>query len=96
MYLNDPFDLLLEPRLEGWDEVEEDEDGPPDYEEIFYTESRFRPGTLPYHNNFATDVCRFNDSGEHTTMAKNCPHFESHDEEGPRIRQGWTVQQNVR
>lgn len=94
MYLNDPFDLTLQPQIEGWDKVEEEEQGP-DYQEIFNAESHFRPGTLPYHNNFAVEICRFDNQGNHLTMAKNCPHYEGSDEEGPRIRPGWTVQQNV-
>lgn len=95
MYINDPFDLTLLPKLEG-EEIEEEEERPPTNEEIFYTESRFRPGTLPYHNNFAVDVCRFDEQGHHTTMAKNCPHYESEDEEGQRVKTGWTVQMNHR
>lgn len=49
-----------------------------------------------YHQGFHVDVCHFDEAGEHTHIAENCPHFDSADEEGPRIRQGWTIQQNRR
>jgi hypothetical protein len=95
MFINDPSELALEPKLEGWDQVNEEETEP-DYDEIFHSESHFIPGNLPYHNSFAVDMCRFDENGNHAQMGKNCPHYEQTDEEGPRITPGWTIQQNRR
>lgn len=39
-----------------------------------------------------TDVCRFDEAGNHTLMAQRCPHFDGSDELGRTIRPGWTAQ----
>lgn len=93
MYLTDPFDHMLPPVLENSDELDLEE-GPRDYHEFFWDEAVERGQYIPRApgKTLHTEICRFNSSGEHTTMARNCPHFDLEDEEGKRIRQGWTVQ----
>lgn len=93
MYVNDPFELTLEPKIEGWDQ-EEDENDEPDYDEIFHSEFRHYPGISGRSYHAAVDVCRFDEQGNHVVMAKNCVHFNEVDEEGPRVRPGWTIQMN--
>jgi hypothetical protein len=83
-------DLAVPPTVE---EIELQEEEPADPKDKFWEEVDYHPDTVGYYQGFHTEVCRFDEQGNHTQMAKNCPHFEAADEEGPRIRQGWTVQQ---
>lgn len=53
---------------------------------LFHSQVRFRPDDVVRQNNFAVDICRFDERGKHVQMAKHCPHFELEDEEGIRIR----------
>lgn len=94
MYINDPFDKMIPPKLENSEEIDLEE-GPRDYHEFFWDEAIERgryieraPGKTLY-----TEICRFDSQGNHLTMAKNCPHFDPEDEEGRKIRTDWTVQQ---
>lgn len=89
-WLPDPFQLAQPPTIEGIEEMEEE--APPTPDEVFHSQFSHRPDDTSYHASFAVDTCRFDESGEHIQMARNCPHFDSHDEEGPRIIPGWTVQ----
>jgi hypothetical protein len=91
-YVNDPFELTLEPTLE--DKGMEFEE-PRDYHEFFH-DDRPAPGSYFASREYGiqTQVCRFDSSGDHVTMAKDCPHFNAEDEEGKVIRKGWTVQSN--
>lgn len=40
----------------------------------------------------AVDCCRFNAKGEHVFTGEHCVHYDSSDEEGPRVAEGWTCQ----
>lgn len=62
-------------------------------------EAHFHADTAPASRNYTTRQysiaafrCRFNGAGEHTYMDEHCPHYDVTDEQGPRIRPGWTVQ----
>lgn len=90
MYLNDPDELSLPPVLEQM--IEEEEPRPP--EDFFWDDvpHSLYDRHLPFHQGIHVDACRFNDKGEHVHMAKNCPHYDTEDEEGRRIQQCWTVQ----
>jgi hypothetical protein len=90
-YVNDPSELALLPELVSDIPVEE----PRDYHEFFWDEAVERGRYASGYERAYTQVCRFDDNGEHITMAKDCPHFELEDETGKMIREGWTVQQNV-
>lgn len=94
MWLPDPYQLIEEPTLEGEDE--EPEELPPTPDEIFHQQFHHRPDDTSYHLGFHVDVCRFDGRGNHTSIAQNCPHFDQIDEEGPRIKANWTVQQNTK
>lgn len=91
-YVNDPSELALLPELENTDL---DLDEPEDYHDKFWEE--YQPSGRPvgYQPLIHTQVCRFNPkTGEHTQMAKDCPHFDTEDQEGQRINPSWTVQQS--
>jgi hypothetical protein len=90
MFVNDPSELALLP------EVEEDglyAEPARDYHE-FFNDDRPMPGQrhTGWNPPIQTQICRFNQYNEHTTMAEDCPHFNPSDEEGRIIRKGWTVQ----
>lgn len=89
-YVNDPVELTLLPQT--FDDVTEEE--PRDYHEFFRDDVPPESGKyvgLP--EMLYTEVtCKFNHRGEHIYMSENCPHFNMEDEEGRRIREGWTVQ----
>lgn len=93
-YVNDPSEKALLPTILVPEEDLLEE--PRDYHEFFgddlpaqIVEPKFAGSPYqPY-----TQVCRFNEDGEHTAMAYNCPHFDMEDETGRRIVDGWTVQQ---
>jgi hypothetical protein len=93
----DPFlDLTALPQREQ-QEIELEE--PQDPENEFWEEAGDAVSggyNAGYHQPFHVDVCHFDEAGEHTHIADKCPHFNAEDEEGPRIRQGWTIQQNRR
>jgi len=91
MYINDPFDKAIPPSLE---EVILD-DEPRDYHEYFWDEYVERGQRVSRKQKLYTQVCRFDQNGDHITMAKDCPHFDAEDEEGRRIRPGWTVQSGM-
>ncbi len=90
MYVNDPNELTLRPKLL----VEVADEEPRDYHEFFWDEAVQRGRHLSPERQPHTQVCRFDGAGEHVTMAKDCPHFEMEDEMGRRIATGWTVQHN--
>jgi hypothetical protein len=90
MYVNDPNELAELPEVKREVILEE----PRDYHEFFWDDTR-NPNfgkSADSHWGIQTQVCRFNGKGEHTVMAKDCPHFEIEDEEGSKIQDGWTVQ----
>ena len=102
MYVNDPSQLAQLPEVKKEVEFEE----PRDYHE-FFGDDQAKPFYLPPRPtvrserlpNFGeeparihTQVCRFNERGEHVSMAKDCPHFDGDDEMGKKIVQGWTAQ----
>ncbi len=91
--INDPFELAEPPSLE---ESEVYEDDPADYHDRFWDD--VTPGNrhVGYEVPIYIQVCRFDLDGNHTQMAKDCPHYDATDEEGPRIVPGWTVQSNRR
>lgn len=92
MYGYDPYQLMEPPALA---EVEEDLfEEPRDYHEFFWDEAIERGSNYVsgFSQRLHTQVCRFDKKGEHVIMARNCPHFEVEDEEGKRIRKGWTCQ----
>jgi len=89
-WLPDPYMLAQGPTVE---EEELELEGPPTPEEIFHESIRHYPDSVGYSRGIHTDVCRFDESGNHTQMAKNCPHYDPEDEEGPKVNPGWTVQQ---
>ena len=95
MGVNDPWELTLgvEPPLE---EVEEDIDPMDERRRVFHSQIRRRPDDTSYHNSFEVDICRFDERGRHVQAGKHCPHYNVSDEEGPRIRPNWTVQQDRR
>lgn len=93
-YINDPFELAVPPKLQD-SEIDFEEE-PRDYHDFFYDDIHISPDNTLYHSGIYTEACRFDEVGEHTYIAKNCPHFDAANEEGPRIRQGWTIQQNRR
>ena len=88
-YLTDPHQLAQLPTVEQ----EELEDEPPTPEEIFHGSFRHYPDSVSHSYGIHTDVCRFDEKGNHTDMAEKCPHFDEQDEEGRRVNPGWTVQQ---
>lgn len=91
-WLTDPYQLAQPPSVE--EDIEPEEPPGPDY--YFWDEGRdslISPDTVSHHQGIHVDTCRFDDEGNHTQMAKHCPHFNQEDEEGKRIMTGWTVQQ---
>jgi hypothetical protein len=89
VYVNDPSDLALLPEVKQDIILEE----PRDYHEFFYDDQpphsrRFSED----HRGIYTQICRFDQEGNHVTMAKDCPHFVQSDEEGQKIQKGWTAQ----
>lgn len=88
MYVNDPFDLTVPPSIESNIEIEE----PRDSKDFFWDDVVYWPDTVSYHQGLHTDICRFDEAGNHTQMSKKCPHFDPEDEEGRRITKGWTAQ----
>lgn len=89
-YVNDPSELALLPELVSDIPVE----AVRDYHEFFYDEAVERGRYTSDYERAYTQVCRFDENGDHVMMAKDCPHFEAEDEMGKVIRKGWTVQQN--
>lgn len=90
MYVNDPNELAELPARITDVELEE----PRDYHEFFWDDTRnpnYGRGA-DNHWGIHTQVCRFNERGEHIGMAQDCPHFDIADEEGKKIQEGWTVQ----
>lgn len=92
MTVNDPFELMLgvEPPVQ---EQEQDIDPMDERRMLFHRYSSNRPDDTSYHNSFEVAVCKFDERGRHVQAGKHCPHYEIVDEEGPRIKPGWTVQQ---
>jgi hypothetical protein len=88
MYGYDPFELAQPPELIK----EEPEEEIRDYHDLFWEEAIERGRYVSGDEFLHTQICRFNKDGEHITMAKDCPHFNIDDEEGKRIKPGWTVQ----
>lgn len=91
MYLHDPVALVQHPTLaETEEEVFEE---PRDYHEFFWDEAVQRGRSISgISERLYTQVCKFDEDGNHTVMARNCPHFDLEDEEGKRIQRGWTAQ----
>lgn len=89
MWMNDPFELTQAPVIK---EAEELFTEPRDYHEFFWDEAIERGHHVQSNKRLHTQVCRFDEYGDHTVMARDCPHFNSDDEEGNIIRKGWTVQ----
>lgn len=88
--MNDPNDLAQLPTVKQDIELEE----PRDYHEFFWDDAR-NPnyGKSPdSHWGIHTQVCRFNERGEHVVIARDCPHYDQSNEEGPQIQKGWTAQ----
>lgn len=91
MYVNDPSEKAHLPELEQSQELLEE---PRHYRDFFWDDQPLDTGRhVGYHRSLHTQVCRFDQEGNHLTIAKNCPHFDISDEEGRRIQKGWTVQQ---
>lgn len=92
MYVNDPYDKIQPPV--NLTEPEEEEILIPSLDSAFWDEipspQEKSAGTesFPLH----VDVCRFDEAGNHTLIADNCPHFVESDELGRNIKSGWTVQ----
>jgi hypothetical protein len=81
---------MLAPRLK---QLEEDLlEEPRDPRESFWDEVKDEGRYVGQKHRLYTQVCRFNQKGLHTVMAKNCPHFKGEDETGRSVRDGWTVQ----
>lgn len=90
MYINDPFELMLKPKLAS--DIEYDE--PRDYHDYFWDDQQMGPPRYADDEiGIYSDICVFDSSGDHLYMAENCPHFDAEDEEGKRIVPGWTAQQ---
>jgi hypothetical protein len=88
-YINDPYELTLPPQ--SYSEVNEEE--PRHWSEFFYDDQPY-PGArfAGAPDRAYTEMCRFDEEGNHTVMAEHCPHFDEADEEGRIVRKGWTVQ----
>lgn len=95
MYVNDPIELTELPVIK---DAEISFEEAPDPETEFWEEAypSLAGQEVEYHQGFYTQICRFGSDGIHIAMAKDCPHFNSVDQEGLRIQPGWTVQQNRR
>lgn len=91
--INDPFELAEPPTLEDSGILEEE---PEDYHDRFWDDVKFGGKRTGYQPRIYVQICRFDDEGNHVEMAKDCPHYDAVDEEGPRIVPGWTVQSNRR
>jgi hypothetical protein len=91
MYIGDPTELMLPPKLVQDIDLSE----PRDYHEFFWDEAVQRGQYAGPAGRAHTQVCRFDDQGDHVTMAKDCPHYEVEDEMGKHIPRGWTVQVNA-
>jgi hypothetical protein len=85
----DPWEKILPPKLE---EAPDPDEPPPDPKDKFWEEAVERGTHIGPPQRLYTQVCRFGPDGEHTSMAKDCPHFNYEDETGKNIRKGWTVQ----
>lgn len=93
-YVNDPVELAYPPVLEDKN-IESEE--PRDYHEFFYDDLPYSfSRSVDHETGIHTDVCRFDDSGNHVLISGKCPHFDIEDEEGKIVKPGWTVQQNAR
>lgn len=90
-WLTDPYQLAQPPTVE--EVIDEDEEALPSLEDTFHESIRHYPDSVGHQRGIHVDVCRFDETGNHTQMAGNCPHFEAEDEQGMRIQPGWTVQQ---
>lgn len=93
-WVNEPSDLAQLPQLEQSDVFE---DEPADPLDKFWEEasmSVYGGVSTGYRQGAHVRVCRFDEYGNHTSMSDDCPHYDSSDEEGPRVRPGWTVQDN--
>lgn len=92
-WVNDPHtDLTALPQLENSEEQLEERPDPTDkFWEAGHT--AFGGRQADYHQGLHVQMCRFDENGDHTQMAENCPHFSAEDEEGPKVMKGWTVQQ---
>jgi hypothetical protein len=88
-WVEDPWEKTLPPKLA---EIENLDEEPSDPKEKFWEEAVERGSYVGPPQRLYTEVCRFGPDGEHTSMAKNCPHFEYEDEMGKNIRKGWTSQ----
>lgn len=89
-WLTDPFQLAQPPTVE---EQEIELEVPPSNEEIFHESIRHYPDTVGHDHGIHIQVCRFDELGNHTSIAENCPHFSIEDEQGKQIQPGWTAQQ---
>lgn len=89
MSVNDFTELMLGVRQQ---EEPEPEDPFEARRRVFHSQIRSRPDDTGYHNSFAVDICKFDERGKHVQTAKKCPHYDITDEEGPRVRPGWTAQ----
>lgn len=91
MYVNDPSEKALLPEI--FKPAEDILEEPRHYSEFFYDDQP-EPGMrmAGYSHGLHTQICRFDQEGNHVTMAKDCTHFDQADEEGPKIQKGWTAQ----
>ena len=94
MYVNNPDEKAMLPELDKASIIEQLMEEPPDPREAFWEEASKVDSarSVDYHGAIHAQVCRFNSRGEHVIMARDCPHFETEDEEGKTIQKGWTAQ----
>jgi hypothetical protein len=89
--INDPHELALLPEREQAQELFEE---PRPYKDFFYDDHAPASGRETGHvRGIHTQVCRFNQQGEHAYVADDCPHGSMEDEQGRIMPPGWTVQQ---
>jgi len=90
-WLPDPFQAAQPPTVEL---IEEELEEPRDYHDYFWDDIRYSQGRDAVRDSgMHMETCRFDENGDHVTMAEHCPHFDVEDETGKRIQPGWTVQQ---
>ena len=87
-FVNDPWDKAIPPK--GVSTIEEV--ATRDYHEFFWDEAVQRSLSVGKPQRAYTQVCRFNEAGEHISFARDCPHFNQEDEMGRPVRKGWSVQ----
>jgi hypothetical protein len=74
--------------------VEDDPDPEPVPLQQYFFEETARPSrrAVKPSRPITRHVCRFDERGRHTYMAEQCPHYAIEDENGPRRKPEWTVQ----